>query len=99
MIMYLMYGEVNQTVQGNCTGPIDEALNDVLAGAPLLPLSKGQCLLVNNGNMTSSFGDWWADNIYMRYASQGDPTPGGGNVRVLYCVCFLSPLFMFYFAL
>lgn len=70
-------------MQGNCQHPIPEGLNQVIAGAPLLPLSPGQCLLISNGNMTTEHGDWWADNIYTRFVSQGDPRPSGGLVRNL----------------
>lgn len=69
-------------MQGNCTEPVDPSINEQLTGAKLMPLEEGQCLLVNNGNMTSEFGDWWADNIYMRFASQGDPRPQGGMVPI-----------------
>lgn len=75
-------------VQGSCDGPVEPWVDEALAGAALLSLAPGQCLLVNNGNMTAEFGDWWADNLYMRFASQGDPRPSGGLVRTPTCIDF-----------
>ena len=54
-------------MQGNCSGiPVDtNALQ--LAGAPLRPLSEGQCVIVADRSvLQTEHGRLWVDNVYIR---------------------------------
>lgn len=69
-------------MQGNCTTPPTKQFTEGLAGADLLPLKPGQCLILAHEHIAPmAAGAIWWDNMYLRFSSMRSNTFSGESSR------------------